>query len=94
MDDKRDAASFGRRDIDKARAAEWYQMQAKLALFDELKIAADTAARELRNIAEARRFDKWYFDNSGDAFADWAQSRALGSLAVVSPILAKADALK
>jgi len=33
---RRDDKSFGRREIDKARAAEWYQAQAKLAMFDAM----------------------------------------------------------
>lgn len=37
------------------------------------------AERELRNIAEAKRFDRERFDND-TSFADWAQSRARHAL--------------
>jgi erythromycin esterase-like protein len=33
------------------------------------------AEQELRNIANAKRYDKEYFIDSGDCFGDWAQSR-------------------
>jgi hypothetical protein len=38
--------SFGRRGIDKTRAAEWYGMQARLAMFDDLVRMLKTACPE------------------------------------------------
>lgn len=39
----------------------------------------NAATQELRNIADAKRFDRNTFDND-TAFADWAQSRARHTL--------------
>lgn len=52
------------------------------AAFDAVNRNADlgeAATQELRNIAEAKRFDRERFDDD-TSFADWAQSRARHAL--------------
>jgi hypothetical protein len=44
--------SFGRRGIDKTRAAEWYGMQAKLAMFDEMVKVLRNVMEEIENLED------------------------------------------
>ena len=54
---------------------------------DVVRDAMDTAVKELRNIVNAKRFDRPHFANDS-CFADWAQSRAEYSLGIINAAIA------
>jgi hypothetical protein len=61
-------------------AADYDALAAEL---DAARAALEAATAELRNIAEAKRFDRERFDDD-TTFADWAQSRARHRLAALT----------